>query len=67
MNTETFTTDRDALDNITQALGEYAEDFDTRAIFDEAFTFDADRQAFVQTVDADEFWTICSRHDISGK
>jgi hypothetical protein len=64
MNTTTFTTSRDALDSIREALGEYADDHDLRAIFGETFEYDCKRQAFVQAVDVDEFWAIVSRHAI---
>jgi hypothetical protein len=64
MDTATFTTSSDALDSIREALGEYADDHDLPAILGEAFEYDRERQAFVQSVDADEFWTIVSRHAI---
>jgi hypothetical protein len=64
VNTQTFTTDRDAIDFIRECLGEYAADHNLRAIFEEAFDYDAARQAFVQAVDVDEFWAIVERNAI---
>lgn len=63
MNTETFTTKTDALDRIIlPALGEWAEDHDVDAIFDEAFEFDTAAQAFYQSATEEEFWEIVERH-----
>jgi hypothetical protein len=64
METSTFTNARDALDSIREALGEYAEDHNLRAIFEEAFEYDRERQAFVQTAYFDAFWAIVERNAI---
>jgi hypothetical protein len=66
MDTATFTTSHDALDSIREALGEYADDHDhdLRAIFEEAFDYDYERQVFVQAVDFIEFWAIVERNAV---
>lgn len=66
MSTQTFTTDRDAIDFLRECLGEYpdlrTDDHNLRAIFEEAFDYDAARPGFVQCVGAEEFWKIVERN-----
>lgn len=64
MTEQTFTTTADAAEHVTASVqgpsGETsAADFDIDAIVDEVFTFDADRQVFVETGD---FWASVERH-----
>lgn len=54
-----YATKKDAVgQEIIPALGEYVDDFDIDKIFDRAFEYSADLQAFVQTVDTEGFWVI---------
>ena len=60
---------------IIAALGDVADDFDIDAIFDETYAWrvEVDENGnelvttggFEQVVDADEFWRITQRHDVS--
>lgn len=61
---EKFTTITDYIDQVlAPALGEYADDFDLMELADDCVDYDAERQAFVQTVDEEEFWKIVEAHD----
>lgn len=58
-NASTFTTRRDAIGYVAQAIENgdaTAEEFDIDAIVDKCFTFDVDAQVFTLTVDTEAFW-----------
>lgn len=61
---QTYTTITDYIEQVlTPALGEYADDFDVMELAHDCVDYDADKQAFVQTVSEDEFWKIVEKHD----
>ncbi len=77
MNTKRFATIQDAIDSITPAFGDYADDFDVDAIAAEAFEYRVDTneagQQLLDTAgfedttegDADAFWAIAAKYDRS--
>lgn len=65
MNTKTFTTKTDAIDQlITPALGEYARNYDLDGLANAILDFDLDRQVFFQSVTTDEFWEVAPQHEL---
>lgn len=61
-----YTSASEAIDReIIPALGDYVNDFDVSAIFDEVFSWNEKKQEWTQTVDGEEFWEIVRNHDIS--
>jgi len=72
-----YTTAEDAIaQEITPALAEYAEDFNTTAIFQELFEYKVDTNEQGQelantagferiTEDNETFWEIVQKHDVS--
>lgn len=62
-----YTTKADALDYcIKPALGDFVEDFDLDAIFDDFFRYDEQERGFVERDDVD-FWDVAESHDVSGE
>lgn len=52
---------------IEPSLGEFVNDFDVEAIFDEVFVWDEVSETFMLCVDVETFWRLVEKHDISGK
>lgn len=65
MNIQTFATKSDAIDQlVVPALGRHAPAHDVAGIAYAILDFDADRQAFVQSVTTDEFWQVVAAHQL---
>ena len=54
----------DTIDHVTDALGDFAADFDIKAIAAECFDWDPKSDQYRLTVDDKTFWTIVQAHEI---
>lgn len=48
---------------IIPALGEFKDDYDLEAIFEEAFEYSSKLNGFYYAVSEDEYWKIVEKHD----
>ena len=63
--TTVYTTITDAIERyIEPALGDYADDYDMEAIFDDLFEYDEAKRGFVEREDLD-FYEVAQAHDVS--
>lgn len=53
----------DCIYDVSQALGEYVDDFGVEAIARRIWHWNPQEGAFISTVTPDEFWTIVDEHD----
>lgn len=62
MDTQTVTTGHPT-QYVTEALGDFADDYDIPAIVHEIFDWDDHQDLYVMNVTPDDFWTVAAAHD----
>ena len=60
-------TKTDAMNEICEELGDKVNDFNVYAMFDELYKYDESQGGFVENEDAQDFWDVAQKYDMTGE